>query len=36
VLAPVAACMLAVAILIAYLAARPWIRMDPMEAVRHA
>jgi predicted permease len=36
VLVPVAGCMLAVAAVIAYLAARPWIRMDAMEAVRHA
>jgi ABC-type antimicrobial peptide transport system permease subunit len=36
VLVPVAGCMLAVAAAIAYLAARPWIRMDAMDAVRHA
>ena len=36
VLAPVAAAMLALSALIAWLAARSWIRIDPMEAVRHA
>jgi predicted permease len=36
VLLPVSAAMLAVALLVAYLSARPWVRVDPMEAVRHA
>jgi ABC-type sugar transport system permease subunit len=36
VLIPVAAAMLAVAALVAYLCARSWITIDPMEAVRHA
>src|SRR5579864_8458250 len=35
VLAPVAAGMILLAALIAIFAARPWIRMNPMEAVRH-
>jgi len=34
-LIPVAVAMLAVSLLVAYLSARPWIRVDPMEAVRH-
>ncbi len=36
VLIPVAAAMLATSALVAYLCARSWIRIDPMEAVRHA
>ena len=36
VLFPVIAAMLAVSLLVAYLSARPWIKVDPMEAVRHA
>ena len=36
VLLPVSAAMLAVAQVVAYLSARPWVRVDPMEAVRHA
>ncbi|MGA3202772.1 MAG: FtsX-like permease family protein, partial [Bryobacteraceae bacterium] len=36
VLAPVSAAMLAVALIVAYLSARPWITINPMEAVRHA
>jgi hypothetical protein len=36
VLVPVGAAMLALSALVAYLSARPWIRIDPMEAVRHA
>jgi predicted permease len=36
VLLPVAAAMLAVSVAIAYVSARPWIKVDPMEAVRHA
>ncbi|MGA3186343.1 MAG: ADOP family duplicated permease [Bryobacteraceae bacterium] len=36
VLAPVSAAMLAVALLVAYLSAKPWITINPMEAVRHA
>jgi predicted permease len=36
VLAPVACAMGALSIIIAWLAARRWIRMDPMQAVRHA
>jgi predicted permease len=35
VLIPVSALMLAVALLVAYFSARPWIDADPMEAVRH-
>jgi ABC-type antimicrobial peptide transport system permease subunit len=35
VLVPASALMLAVALLVAYLSARPWIDADPMEAVRH-
>ncbi len=35
VLAPVACAMAALSLAIAYLAAHRWIRMDPMEAVRH-
>jgi predicted permease len=36
VLVPVAAGMLAISALVAYLCARSWITIDPMEAVRHA
>jgi predicted permease len=36
VLVPVAAAMLAISVLVAWLCARSWIRIDPMEAVRHA
>ena len=36
VLVPVSAAMLALALLVAYLSARPWIAIDPMESVRHA
>jgi ABC-type antimicrobial peptide transport system permease subunit len=35
VLVPVGAAMLAVSLLVAYLSARSWIRVDPMAAVRH-
>jgi hypothetical protein len=36
VLMPVAAGMEGVSILVAYLSGKPWITVDPMEAVRHA
>ena len=36
VLVPVTAAMLAISALVAYLCARSWITIDPMEAVRHA
>ena len=36
VLIPVALAMLAVSLLVAYISARPWIKVDPMEAVRHS
>ena len=36
VLVPVAAAMLAISVSVAYLCARSWIMLDPMEAVRHA
>ena len=36
VLVPVGAAMLTVSLLVAYLSARPWVTIDPMEAVRHA
>jgi ABC-type antimicrobial peptide transport system permease subunit len=36
VLAPVACGMAGLSVAIAWLAARRWIRLDPMEAVRHA
>jgi predicted permease len=36
VLVPVGAAMLALSVLVAYFSARPWITIDPMEAVRHA
>ncbi len=36
VLVPVSIAMLAISALVAYLSARPWITINPMEAVRHA
>ncbi len=36
VLIPVAVAMLAVSLIVAYVSARPWIKVDPMEAVRHS
>ena len=36
VLVPVTAAMLAISALVAYICARSWITIDPMEAVRHA
>ncbi|HEY4363216.1 MAG TPA: ADOP family duplicated permease [Bryobacteraceae bacterium] len=36
VLVPVAAGMLGISLLVAYLSARPWVSVNPMEAVRHA
>src|SRR6185436_1908532 len=36
VLVPVTAAMLAISALVAWLCARSWINIDPMEAVRHA
>jgi putative ABC transport system permease protein len=36
VLVPVGLAMLAVSLGVAYISARPWIKVDPMEAVRHA
>lgn len=36
VLVPVAAAMLVISLLIASLSARPWLRVDPLEAIRHA
>jgi predicted permease len=36
VLIPVAAAMIVVSLAVAYVSARPWIKVDPMEAVRHA
>lgn len=36
VLVPVAVFMMALSLLVAYVSARPWIRIDPMESVRHA
>jgi ABC-type antimicrobial peptide transport system permease subunit len=35
VLVPVGAGVLGVSLAVAYLSARPWIKVDPMEAVRH-
>jgi hypothetical protein len=35
VLLPVGAAMLALSVLVAFLSARPWISVDPMQAVRH-
>lgn len=35
VLVPVAAAMLSVCLLVSYVSARPWIKVDPMKAVRH-
>ena len=36
VLVPVSIAMLAISVLVAYVSARPWITISPMEAVRHA
>jgi hypothetical protein len=36
VLVPVAAAMIALALLIAYAAARPWINVSPLDSVRHS
>jgi predicted permease len=36
VLVPVGAAMLGLSLLVAYFSAKPWITIDPMEAVRHA
>lgn len=36
VLLPVAVAMVSISIAVAYLSARPWLRVDPMEAVRHS
>jgi ABC-type antimicrobial peptide transport system permease subunit len=36
VIVPVAAGMLALSLAVAYVSARPWLRIDPMDAVRHA
>jgi predicted permease len=36
VLVPVSAAMLALSLLVAYFSARPWVTIDPMDAVRHA
>ena len=36
VLVPVALAMLALCLVVAYVSARPWLKLDPMEAVRHA
>jgi putative ABC transport system permease protein len=36
VLIPVGASMMIVSVIVAYVSARPWIAVDPMEAVRHA
>ena len=36
VLLPVAIAMLAISLLVAALSARPWLAVEPMEAVRHA
>jgi len=36
VLLPVTLAMLSISLLVAYLSARPWIEVDPMQAVRHA
>ena len=36
VLLPVGAGVMAVALAVGYVSARPWINVDPMEAVRHA
>lgn len=35
VLLPVSTAMFAVSLLVAYVSARPWITVDPMQAVRH-
>jgi putative ABC transport system permease protein len=36
VLVPVGVAMVGISLLVAYLSARPWLSVDPMEAVRHA
>ena len=36
VLAPVCVAMVGLSMLVAYLSARTWVKIDPMEAVRHA
>ena len=36
VLLPVAAGMLGISLLVAWVSARTWVTVDPMEAVRHA
>jgi putative ABC transport system permease protein len=36
VLVPVAGAMLVVSLPVAYFSARPWIKVDPMEAIRHS
>ena len=36
VLLPVGMAMMALSLAMAYLSARPWLKVDPMEAVRHA
>jgi hypothetical protein len=36
VLLPVGVAMMALSLVMAYLSARPWLKVDPMEAVRHA
>jgi hypothetical protein len=36
VLIPVGIAMLAISLLVAYFSAKPWITMNPMDAVRHA
>jgi ABC-type antimicrobial peptide transport system permease subunit len=36
VIVPVAVSMVGVSLVVAYLSARPWLRVDPMEAVRHS
>jgi ABC-type antimicrobial peptide transport system permease subunit len=36
VLVPVSVGMVGISLLVAYLSARPWLRVDPMEAVRHS
>jgi predicted permease len=36
VLLPVSAAMMTICLVMAYISARPWLKVDPMEAVRHA
>jgi ABC-type antimicrobial peptide transport system permease subunit len=36
VLVPVGAGMIAVSLAVAYISARPWLAVDPLEAVRHS